>query len=82
MLPGGQRHRSFSAANHRAADVRLLLIKAARQRIGLADHTKFDRQSFTFVGLARDLDILVTDAGVDQAYLEQVLKEEASLLSQ
>ncbi|MGD0226442.1 MAG: DeoR/GlpR family DNA-binding transcription regulator [Terriglobia bacterium] len=65
----------LSTANHPEAEIKQLLIKAARQRIGLADHTKFGRQSFAFVGPATDLDILVTDAGVDQAYVERLQEQ-------
>ena len=65
----------MSAANHPEAEVKQLLIKAARQRIGLADHTKFGRQGFAFVGPASDLDMLVTDANVDQTYVEQLLEQ-------
>jgi DeoR family fructose operon transcriptional repressor len=65
----------LSTANSPEAEVKQLLIKAARQRIGLADHTKFARKSFAFVGPATDLDILVTDAGVDQAYVERLREQ-------
>jgi DeoR/GlpR family transcriptional regulator of sugar metabolism len=52
-----------------------LLIKAPRQRIGLAEHTKFDRQSFAFVGPTTHLDTPVTDAGVDQEYVERIRRQ-------
>ena len=49
-----------------------MLIKAARQRIALAEHTKFGRQSFAFVAPVTDIDILVTDNGVEQKYVDQL----------
>jgi DeoR/GlpR family transcriptional regulator of sugar metabolism len=55
----------LSTPNHPEAEIKQLLIKAGRQRTGLADHAKFGRQSFAFVGL-------VTDAGVDHAYVDHV----------
>jgi DeoR family fructose operon transcriptional repressor len=62
----------MSAASHEEAEVKQLLIKAARQRIALADHTKFGKQSYAFVGPVTDINILVTDAGVDGTYVQQL----------
>jgi DeoR/GlpR family transcriptional regulator of sugar metabolism len=62
----------MSSASHAEAEVKQLLIKAARQRIALADHTKFGKQSYAFVGPVTDIDILVTDAGVDGTYVQQL----------
>jgi DeoR/GlpR family transcriptional regulator of sugar metabolism len=62
----------MSAAGHAEAEIKQLLIKAAKQRIALADHTKFGRQSFAFVGPVTDLDIVVTDALADQKYVQQL----------
>jgi DeoR/GlpR family transcriptional regulator of sugar metabolism len=62
----------MSAADFPQAETKQLLIKAARQRIALSEHTKFGRQSFALVAPVTDIDILVTDSGVDQKYVEQL----------
>ena len=62
----------MSAADYPEAEIKRLLIKAAQHRIGLGDHTKFGRKSFAFVGPVTDLEILVTDSGVDQKYFEEL----------
>ena len=62
----------MSSASHAEAEVKQLLIRAARQRIALADHTKFGKQSYAFVGPVTDVDTIVTDAGVDERYVQQL----------
>jgi DeoR/GlpR family transcriptional regulator of sugar metabolism len=70
----------MSTADHAEAEIKQLLIRAARQRIGLGDHTKFGKQSFAFVGPVTDLQILVTDRGVDQEYVEQLREKGIQVL--
>lgn len=62
----------MSTADHPEAEIKQLLLRAARQRIALGDHTKFGRQNFAFVAPVTDIDILVTDSGVEQKYVEQL----------
>jgi len=38
-----------------------MIAAAAKVRIALADHSKFGKQSFAFVGPVTDISILVTD---------------------
>lgn len=61
-----------SAAHQAEAQVKKLLVKAARSRIALADHSKFGRQSFAYVGPVSDLTILVTDSGTDPSYVRDL----------
>ena len=49
-----------------------MVSKAAKTRIALADHTKFGRQRFAFVGPVTDIDILVTDSGTDPKYVQEL----------
>jgi DeoR/GlpR family transcriptional regulator of sugar metabolism len=65
----------MSTANPPEAEIKRLLIKAAQQRIGLADHTKFGRQRFAFVGPVTDLNILVTDSGIEHEYVEKLTEQ-------
>lgn len=44
------------------AEIKKLLVKAAKTRIGLADHSKFGKQSFAYVGPVTDFDIIVTSS--------------------
>lgn len=61
-----------STAHHAEAQITRMVSKAARTRIALADHTKFGRQRFAFVGPVSDIDILVTDAGTDPKYIQEL----------
>ena len=70
----------MSSASHSEADVKKRLIKASRQRIALADHTKFGRQSFAFVGPVSDVHILVTDDRADGQELAEVRKAGVEVL--
>jgi DeoR family transcriptional regulator, fructose operon transcriptional repressor len=60
----------FSTANHGEAQIKKMLTKAAKTRIALADHAKFGRQSFAYVGPTTDIHVLITDAGTDPKYLD------------
>jgi DeoR family transcriptional regulator, fructose operon transcriptional repressor len=62
----------ISAARHVESEIKKRLVKAARTRIALADHTKFGKQSFAYVGPVSDLNILVTDDGIEAAQLESL----------
>jgi DeoR/GlpR family transcriptional regulator of sugar metabolism len=61
-----------STAHHAEAQITRMVSKAAKTRIALADHTKFGRQRFAFVGPVTDIDILVTDAGTDPKYMQEL----------
>jgi DeoR family fructose operon transcriptional repressor len=49
-----------------------MVSKAAKTRIALADHTKFGRQRFAYVGPVTDIDILITDSGTDPKYVQEL----------
>ena len=61
-----------STAHHAEAQITRMVSKAAKTRIALADHTKFGRQRFAFVGPVTDIDILVTDSGTDPKYIQEL----------
>jgi DeoR/GlpR family transcriptional regulator of sugar metabolism len=61
-----------STAHHAEAQITRMVSKAAKTRIALVDHTKFGRQRFAFVGPVTDIDILVTDAGTDPRYIQEL----------
>lgn len=61
-----------STAHHAEAQITRMVSNAAKTRIALADHTKFGRQRFAFVGPVTDIDILITDAGTDAKYIQEL----------
>jgi len=58
--------------HHAEAQVTRMVSKAAKTRIALADHTKFGRQRFAYVGPVTDIDILITDSGTDPKYVQEL----------
>jgi DeoR family fructose operon transcriptional repressor len=62
----------ISTANHAEAQIKKMIVKAAKTRIGLADHSKFGKQSFAYVGPVADLTTLVTDKGTDPKYIDEL----------
>jgi DeoR/GlpR family transcriptional regulator of sugar metabolism len=61
-----------STASHAEAQIKKMIIKAAKTRIALADHGKFGRQSFAYVGPVTDLNVLITDAATDARHLKEL----------
>jgi DeoR family transcriptional regulator, fructose operon transcriptional repressor len=62
----------ISTASHAEAQIKKMLTHAAKTRIALADHGKFGRQSFAYVGPVTDIDTLVTDSGTDPRYIKEL----------
>jgi len=62
----------ISTANHAEAQVKKMIVKAAKTRIALADHSKFGKQSFAYVGPVNDLNILVTDSGTEPRHINEL----------
>jgi DeoR/GlpR family transcriptional regulator of sugar metabolism len=61
-----------STAHHAEAQLTRIVSRAAKTRIALADHTKFGRQRFAFVGPVTDINILITDSGTDPNYIQEL----------
>ena len=59
----------MSTANHAEAQTKQAVMEAAKVCIGIADHSKFGKQGFAFVGPASELDYLVTDDKADPEQL-------------
>ena len=62
----------ISTANHAEAQLKKMIAKAAKTRIALADHSKFGKQSFAYVGPVSDINTLVTDSGTDAKYINDL----------
>jgi DeoR/GlpR family transcriptional regulator of sugar metabolism len=54
-----------SCASQAEAQVKKMLVKSGKQRIGMADHTKFGKQAFVFVGPVTDFSTIITDSKTD-----------------
>jgi DeoR/GlpR family transcriptional regulator of sugar metabolism len=61
-----------STAHHAEAQITRMVSKAAKTRIALADHTKFGRQRFAYVGPVTDIDILITDSSTHTQYIQEL----------
>jgi DeoR/GlpR family transcriptional regulator of sugar metabolism len=59
-----------STANSAEAQIKKMLLKVARVRIALADHSKFGKQAFAYVGPVTDFQTLITDSGTDAKHVE------------
>ena len=64
----------ISTASHAEATIKKLIIKSAKIRIGLADHSKFGKQGFAYVGPVTEMTTLITDHQTFTADV-QALKE-------
>lgn len=67
----------ISSASQAEASIKQAITRAAKVRVGLADHSKFLKQSFAFVGPLTDLQVVVTDEGTPRDVLNAV--EEAGV---
>jgi DeoR family fructose operon transcriptional repressor len=70
----------ISTSRQAEAQIKKLIVKAAKTRIALADHTKFGKQGFAYVGPVTDIDVLVTDSGTDPKYVEQLREAKVEVL--
>jgi DeoR/GlpR family transcriptional regulator of sugar metabolism len=59
-----------STASQAEAQIKKMVIKAAKTRIALADNGKFGKQSFAYVGPVTDINILVTDSRTDPRHIK------------
>jgi DeoR family fructose operon transcriptional repressor len=64
----------ISTASQAEATIKKIIVKSAKMRIALADHSKFGKQSFAYVGPITELTTLITDSGTSLADL-QILKD-------
>jgi DeoR family transcriptional regulator, fructose operon transcriptional repressor len=65
-------HYGVSTASHAEAQIKKMVSKAAKMRIALADHGKFGKQCFAYVGPVTDINVLVTDSGTDAEHIRQL----------
>jgi len=46
------------------------MCKVAKTVIAVCDSSKFDRKSFCIIATLEDIDVLITDRGIPQHYIE------------
>ncbi len=64
----------MSTASQAEATIKKAIIRSARMRIALVDHSKFGKQGFAYVGPVSELSMLITDPGTSETDL-QTLKD-------
>lgn len=70
----------LSTASQTEALIKQAIIRAAKTRIALADHSKFGNQCFAHVGPITDLSRLITDAGTPSTYLQALRDAEVQVI--
>src|ERR1700688_2602620 len=70
----------ISTASQAEAQIKKMILTAARVSIALADHSKFGNQGFAYVGPTTDIDILVTDSGTDAQHLRPLREAGVELI--
>ncbi|MGB8675101.1 MAG: DeoR/GlpR family DNA-binding transcription regulator [Candidatus Acidiferrales bacterium] len=58
-----------STATQAEAQIKRMILKAARECIAVADHSKFGGHGFAYVGPVSDFDIFITDSGTEAKHL-------------
>lgn len=58
-----------TCATQAEAQVKRMLVKAGKQRIGMVDHSKFGKQAFVHIGPITDFTTIITDSGTDPAQI-------------
>ncbi len=56
------------------ADINRKMLEAAQTVIAVTDSSKFDRQSFCLIARPEQIDMLITDSGIPQEYVEHLKK--------
>ncbi|MBF4247845.1 DeoR/GlpR transcriptional regulator, partial [Vibrio anguillarum] len=54
------------------ADINRKMLEAAQTVIAVTDSSKFDHQSFCLIARPEQLNILITDSGIPQSYVEHL----------
>ena len=66
-------------SNQFEAELQRHILSCSQRRIALADHTKFDKVSFTKVGSLSLFDEIITDSGIDQSTLDRYKKAKVKI---
>ncbi|NBF38924.1 MAG: DeoR family transcriptional regulator [Spirochaetes bacterium] len=66
---GVDRDHGITDANEKEAEVRKAMLSQSKQRILVADHTKFDRTSFVLIDNFENVDTVITDRPVSEEWM-------------
>jgi DeoR family fructose operon transcriptional repressor len=64
--------RGLTTPDQPEAAVKRAMLNSAKRKVILADHTKFGDDHFASFGDLTDIDVVITDRGVDQNYAEKI----------
>ena len=73
--------KGFFTTDFKLAHLAELMMKAAKQVIVVADHTKFNRKSLVLFGKLKEVELIVTDKGIDKKSLMKLEKRELEVLT-
>ena len=77
---GIDRQFGISDSNEQNAQIKRAMFAAAKRRILVADHSKFDQSSFVKISELTDLDTVVTDVCPDAAWTEALADADIELI--
>ena len=62
----------FTTTDMREAELNQQMMRAAQKVIVLADSTKFGRRGFAKIGNIEDIDMIITDSGINPNVVKQI----------
>lgn len=65
--------KGLTAYNYEEAKLNRLMIKAATETILIADSSKFGKKTMGFIGYINEVDKIITDKGLKQQYLDELM---------
>lgn len=71
-VDGFDKQAGITTPHQGEASINRRMIEAAEQVIAVTDSSKFDCQSFCLIARPEQLDVLITDSGIPQEYVEQL----------
>lgn len=64
--------RGLTTPDRTEAEIKAAMLAAARRKVVLADHTKFGTDHFASFGSLEDVDVIITDSGLDDEEAERI----------
>jgi len=65
-------HRGLTTPDRNEATIKHAMLVSARRRVVLADNTKFGEDHFAVFGSLDDVDVIITDVGVDDEIADEI----------
>lgn len=64
--------RGLTTPDRQEAEIKAAMLAAARRKVVLADHTKFGDDHFASFGRIDDVDVIITDTGLDSEVADEI----------